>query len=65
LLSKAVGDEKALEIVRTTCGTLGFRTDTALSLDEALQVLETIAEQAGLLGVTARFAKSRLHLSLL
>ena len=64
LLSKAVGDEKAEEVVQATCRALKLRTDEGLSLDDALRVLEEVAEQPGLLGVTARFAKSRLHLSL-
>ncbi len=65
LLSKAVGDEKSIEVVRQTCGELALSVDEPLSLDDALRVLEAIAEQPGLIGVTARFAKSRLHLSLL
>jgi len=64
LLSKAVGDERASEIVRARCAQLGLRGERGLSVDEALSVLESVAQEPGVLGVTARFAKSRLHLSL-
>ena len=64
LLSKAVGDERALEVVQDACKELRLHVGRGLSLSDALDVLERIAAQPGLLGVTARFAKSRLHLSL-
>ena len=64
LLGKAVGDEKALDVVRSACDALGLDSRHALSLGEALDVLERIAAQPGIVGITARFAKSRLHLSL-
>ena len=61
LLASSVGVEKAGECVLSTLLKLRLPLDE-LSVDEALSVLESIAEQPGIIGVTARFAKSRVHL---
>jgi len=63
LLSHSVGDEKAELAVRSAANSLGFARRPSLSIDEALGVLEKVAETPGIVGVTARFAKSRLHLA--
>lgn len=58
LLSKSVGDDAARDIVREQVLAFGF----AAPFDEqqVLQVLEAIASRPGLVGVTARFCRSRL-----
>lgn len=61
LLAQSVGLEKADALVVTKAKELQLGTDTFTSA-QALAVLESIAAQPGLLGVTARFAKSRVHL---
>lgn len=63
LLSKTVGDDKATSAVRTAAREVGLAGKRDLSVDEALSVLEKVAETPGIVGVTARFAKSRLHLA--
>jgi hypothetical protein len=60
LLAPAIGDEKAKEAVEGAVETLGLRGD--LDRDQALIVLEKIAESQGLVGITARFAKTKVHL---
>jgi len=62
LLSKTVGDAKALSLVDEAATKLRLTSDH-YSMDEAMNVLEHIAEIPGLVGVTARFAKSRLYLA--
>jgi len=61
LLSASIGNDKAEEAVLAVCAELQLKP-AAFSLDEVLQVLEKIAAQPGIIGVTARFAKSRAHL---
>lgn len=61
-LASALGETKALEVVRAAVGALGLPGD-ALDREQAFAVLDTIAKQPGLVGVTARFVKSRLILS--
>jgi len=63
LLSGSVGDEKASAAVREAMQRLALRERPSLSRAEALEVLEAVAEEGGIVGVTARFAKSRLHLA--
>jgi hypothetical protein len=52
---------KAAEVVRESLKHLGF-TEGALSRDQAVQALEAIAKQPGIVGISARFALSRLLL---
>lgn len=60
-LASALGDSKALELVETAIAKLGL--DTArLERGDALRVLELIAGEQGLVGIAARFVKSRLVL---
>jgi hypothetical protein len=63
LLSKAVGDEKAEAAVREAAVSLGLGRTTHFSQDQALEILERVASTPGIVGVAARFAKSRLHLA--
>ena len=62
LLSPSVGDAVAQNAVRSALVSLGLRESARLSVSDALAVLERVAETPGLLGVAARFAKSRVHL---
>jgi hypothetical protein len=61
-LGAALGDAKAREVVAGAARRLGLGEE--LQRSEALRVLEHIAdtESKGIVGVAARFAKSRLHL---
>jgi len=61
LLSASMGIEKAHECVVAAAIALGLGGDE-LTQEEALLVLEHIASVPGIVGVTARFAKSRVHL---
>lgn len=61
LLARTIGDEKALNLVTAAVGVLGFHHEE-LARAEALAVLEEISNEPGLVGISARFAKSRVHL---
>ncbi len=61
-LTQNIGVEKATHIVSVACELLGF--SGGMTRPQCLQVLEKIAEQDGIIGVTARFAKSRAILRL-
>jgi hypothetical protein len=63
LLSHAIGEEAAAQAVRACAIELGLPTGRPLSREQALILLEKIAETPGIVGVTARFAKSRLHMA--
>jgi hypothetical protein len=58
MLSKSVGDDAALAAVREHATRLGF--GDVLDEHAVLTVLEAIATEPGLVGVTARFCRSRL-----
>ena len=60
MLSGTLGEEKASAIVDEAARTLGY--GPSLDRDQALSVLEHIAQSPGLIGIAARFAKSRVHL---
>lgn len=60
MLSNSVGQERALEAVEDTCRALGLAE--ILTHDEALQVFEQLAQQQGVIGIAARFAKGRAML---
>ncbi len=62
LLAPSVGDVAAREAIESAARVLGFSASSSLSQDDALSVLERVAETPGILGVTARFAKTRLLL---
>ena len=61
LLSASMGVEKAQQCVVGAALALGLGGD-AFTREDALSVLERIAEAPGIVGITARFAKSRVHL---
>jgi hypothetical protein len=61
LISATVGEEKAEQIVETTAGSMGLKRN--VDIDEALKLLESIARTSGVVGVAARFAKGRIHLT--
>lgn len=61
LLAPSLGEDAAQEVVERACEASGL-TSMELTRDEALRVLEVVAEQPGLVGITARFAKSRVLL---
>jgi len=60
MLARSLGTAKATEIVDVAVRQLGMGGE--LTRADALHVLEQIASQPGIVGVTARFAKSRVHL---
>ncbi len=61
LLSPTLGQKKAEALISEAAESLGLRADI-FARSDALRVMEKIADQPGLVGVTARFAKSRVHL---
>lgn len=61
MLARTVGDEKALTIVTQAATTLGFSL-TGIGRAEALALLEHVSTEPGIVGISARFAKSRVHL---
>jgi hypothetical protein len=61
MIAGTLGDEKARAAVASACTAAGL-TAESLSWEEALAVLGRIAETPGVVGITARFAKSRMHL---
>ncbi|MEW5852176.1 MAG: hypothetical protein AB2A00_25530 [Myxococcota bacterium] len=60
-LSQSLGKAKADELVSRVATELGLPAG-ALTVPQALSILEHIAQQPGIVGVTARFAKSRMVL---
>ena len=63
LLAGAVGEDKAASVIDAAVIDRGLRPGGPLTIDEALGVLDHVAQTPGIVGITARFAKSRLHLS--
>ncbi|MCA9641811.1 MAG: hypothetical protein H6718_08705 [Polyangiaceae bacterium] len=61
LLAPALGKQAAQEAVDHARMVIG-ETRPDLSRDQALHLLEVVAEQPGLVGITGRFAKSRVLL---
>jgi hypothetical protein len=60
MLSHNLGIEKAKELIGETADQLGLPDE--LTNEQCLEVLEKIAAQPGLVGIAARFAKSRVLL---
>jgi hypothetical protein len=58
LLAASLGTTKAEHVVQTAAGALRLE-QSALPLEEALALLDKIAEEPGIVGITARFAKTR------
>ena len=62
LLSPSLGQEKACEVVGESARALGVWSDQ-ITQQQALAILERIASLSpGLIGITARFAKSQVVL---
>jgi hypothetical protein len=61
LLSPSLGRAKAEAVVAAACRAGGVDSDV-LTGTQTLAALEAIAHQPGIVGVTARFAKSRFIL---
>ncbi|MGH1346989.1 MAG: hypothetical protein ACRBN8_35820 [Nannocystales bacterium] len=59
LLQGALGEERAALAITTAADALGV-SGGPYSSAAALEILGVIAEQAGLVGISARFARSRL-----
>jgi hypothetical protein len=58
LLAASLGTAKAEQVVRAAAASL--RLDAgAFELEQALALLDKIAEEPGIVGITARFAKTR------
>lgn len=60
MLSGTLGSDKAAAIVDEAANALGI--GAVLDREQALRVLERVAQNPGLVGIAARFAKSRVHL---
>lgn len=63
LLAGSIGNEKAATTIEEAARKMGLGRRAHVSMDEALGILEKVAEIPGIVGVSARFAKSRLHLA--
>jgi hypothetical protein len=61
MLSPSIGLEKAQECVSDAIRELAL-SPLGLTRADALAILEILAQEPGIIGVTARFAKSRVHL---
>ena len=61
LLSQSLGQVNAELLVRREARVVGFRGEM-VTRDQALVLLEHLAKQRGIVGITARFAMARLHL---
>ena len=62
LLSETVGIERAEASIDEAARGLGISLDGFIGVPRALEILERIAQTPGIVGITARFAKSRVHL---
>jgi hypothetical protein len=61
VLGGSIGDDKARGLILDTLADLQVDT-RGFTRADALAVLETLAETAGIVGVASRFARSRLML---
>jgi hypothetical protein len=62
LFRSAIGEATGDKVVSSAASRLGLSIDS-FTLDEALAVLEQVATEPGLVGIIARFAKTRIILS--
>jgi hypothetical protein len=61
LISPSLGEQKARTLVTDAARLLGLGGEM-LEHTQCLKVLDAIASQSGIVGISARFAKSRIHL---
>jgi hypothetical protein len=61
LLAPTLGWEKSSEVVESAAIRLGLSPGRALRVDQALAVLDELARTPGMVGIAARFARSRLE----
>jgi hypothetical protein len=61
ILSRSLGDDAAAREVGRVADGLGLPQE--ISALEALQILDGLAAEPGILGIAARFAKARVHLA--
>lgn len=61
LLAPNLGEERAQKLVEETAQVMDLPAE--LELEQALALLEKITRMSGVIGVAARFAKTRIHLS--
>jgi len=62
LLGASLGDKKAEEVLRGAAQRKGLST-SEFGREQAMELLELIANEPGIVGISARFAKSRLLLN--
>jgi len=60
-LASALGETKALEVVRAAAAGLQIPREQ-IQREQAYEILDAIAKEPGLVGITASFVKSRLIL---
>lgn len=60
LLARSLGDDQARKVISAVWAQLAL--PAAVSPEQALVVLDTLARTPGIVGVTARFAKARVLL---
>jgi hypothetical protein len=61
MLARTLGQEKAVEVIDAAARTLAIPLGDLTAAD-ALRILERLATAEGMVGVAARFAKSRVLL---
>jgi len=59
LLAPAIGKEKSEDLISSSARALNYATDQ-LNLEQAIEILTALGAHAGIVGVSARFAKTRL-----
>ncbi|HTA89365.1 MAG TPA: hypothetical protein VK745_07315 [Polyangiaceae bacterium] len=59
LIVPTLGKEKSHELILSRAKSLGYSADR-LNLEQALKILAVIGSESGIVGVAARFAKTRL-----
>lgn len=62
LLSQTIGEDKARDVIVEAARRLQLSLADGLHEQDVLSLLDDIAASPGIVGITARFAKSRVHL---
>jgi hypothetical protein len=65
LLKATMGEEKARTSLQQAIVRLGFEESVLYSVQQALDILDVISQGPGLVGITARLAKSKLRMRLI